>query len=132
MDMISSLQERKEDKQLSLFSRSQAIMVIATLGAAAVVLVQLFDPTVGEKPETWNYHFLASDGLFQGVFALLLCAGMIIWMPSESTQGYEYAAQSQGGDVIGAPAGVIWDDDDLDEEGNTKGNQVAVSDKPAE
>merc|ERR1719336_992002 len=81
--------------------------------AGMICTLNLFDPTMSpEDPSMWKYHFAVSDGLSQVTFGFLLLCAMLFSFPSDSLQGAAYTPQQMDDkNVIGAPA-VIWDDDD--------------------
>uniref|UniRef100_A0A7S2PHF2 GOST seven transmembrane domain-containing protein n=1 Tax=Zooxanthella nutricula TaxID=1333877 RepID=A0A7S2PHF2_9DINO len=124
---ITLMKERRHDADVKLFIRSQAILVLATLGGLIVVLLHVFDPTAGDDFDQWSSHWFFSDGAFQLIFFASLCAAMFTWLPSQS-QGHEYSQVSQaGGDLIGAPSEMVWDSevDVVDDEVGC-GKKVAV------
>merc|ERR1719401_1172311 len=101
--------------------------MLGMLAATGEAMTQIFDPTVA-VPAQWHYHVVVSDGLFQGLFAMVLCASMLVWRPTDSSKG-QYARAPTDGQTIGAAADTAdgtWDDDDADAE---TGNKVAVADE---
>merc|ERR1711972_573478 len=93
-DMTTAMRAKGEEKKASLFGKTQAILCVATFCAIVVIALQLFDPTLDDTPEMWRYHFIVTDGASQGIFAIALCVGMVLWLSRESIQGYRYVQQS--------------------------------------
>jgi len=109
---IEKLEEQNDQTQLAIYQKLRIVAGVGALGAGLCGALQILDPTVADN-KLWGYHFLPSDGAFQILYAVLLSTCMVICLPSQDSQGYEYAATQVQGEAIGAPSSV-WDDDDCE------------------
>jgi len=110
---IEMLEEQKDQKKLAMYQKLRIVAGIGALGAGLCGALQILDPTVADN-KLWGYHFLPSDGAFQILYAVLLSTCMVICLPSQDAQSYDYAVAQVEGEAIGAPNSV-WDDEDCEE-----------------
>lgn len=123
--VLDELKKRHSEEKSKLVSRTLCLMLIAFMLALVMSTLQFFDPTMAQDTSLWKYHFLVSDGVAQITFLVLLLAAMCISCPSDTLQEAAYAPQQMDDNVIGAPA-VIWDDDDDLGEGPEKAETGGV------
>jgi len=109
---IEELRAQKNENLVAMYQKLRIAACVGLAGAGFCSALQIFDPTMDEK--LWGYHVLASEGMFQILYALFLAACMILCLPSQDRQGYEYVPTRLEGEAIGAP-NSIWDDDDCED-----------------
>mmetsp|Transcript_79640 Transcript_79640/g.258101 ORF Transcript_79640/g.258101 Transcript_79640/m.258101 type:complete len:483 (-) Transcript_79640:269-1717(-) len=127
---IEMLEEQKDQNKLAMYQKLRIVAGIGALGAGLCGALQILDPTVADT-KLWGYHFLPSDGAFQILYAVLLSTCMVICLPSQDTQGYDYAVAQVEGETIGAPNSV-WDDEDCEEAKNEPANKSGDDLMPVE
>mmetsp|Transcript_79646 Transcript_79646/g.258129 ORF Transcript_79646/g.258129 Transcript_79646/m.258129 type:complete len:484 (-) Transcript_79646:269-1720(-) len=127
---IEMLEEQKDQKKMAMYQKLRIVAGVGALGAGLCGALQILDPTVADH-KLWGYHFLPSEGAFQILFAVLLSTCMVICLPSQDAQSYDYAVAQVEGETIGAPNSV-WDDEDCEEAKNEPANKSGDDLMPVE
>lgn len=111
--MTSEAQSHQLDKLHDVVWRVGAALKLALLLFAFVAGFHLMD-IFGFSTISWSVHFAVTDGLQQGIFAMMLAAMMFILWPEQENESQVYLPTSQEDKINSEETTHIIGDEDID------------------